>query len=610
MNIALPVPLAASRLTEGLNAEQGQRLRSAMTCHLVLRGETLIAAGDRADRVHVVLHGRFGLWPVQPGQGIVMLDEGGIIGAADFLSGRPARQTVTALRDSAVLRLERATFDRLAADCPDTFMSLLRQLTGAVHEPATPVGATGAPETRRIVTFVQGGGEAVPPAFWNLLRRSLAQAGAQVTDAADIRRRFGPGPIEGPRLAEALNGLASDGGPLICLTDPDLTDWTARAIRQADEVVIVTRGLAPSGALGMVERCVSDLHDAANRRLVRVHDSRVPVTTGTADWLARIDALMSHHVALQDEVDFHSLARFLTNRAIGFVAGGGGALGAAHVGVFRAFSEAGVGFDIYGGTSVGAAMMAGFCRLEDAERLDLGAHRIFVQSRSFKRFNLPKYGLLDHRNFDRALQREYGENTMIEDCWRPFFAVASNLSTRAPEIIRRGVMWKAVRASSAIPGMLPPLYTSDGMMLVDGGIMQNVPLEAMRGLKSGPNVLVHFNTAEARRFKVDYDALPGRGRLLAGMLNPFRRLPRAPSATAVLWRSLLAHQKADLDLAPADAVFCPPRAAGASVFDFSKHRQVYLAGYDWARAQIAARGAAGDDSLAQVLAASRIGQEG
>jgi NTE family protein len=607
MNLATAILPCASRLIDGLSPEQGQQVMDLLTCHRIGRGETLLTPGDRVDRLDMVLHGRFAAVHAG-GQTTAMIDAEGLIEPAAFLSGRPARHAVTALRDGAVLRLERAALDRLAEDSPATFAALIRRLMREAHEPAAPARDSRVAGNRRIVTFVRGGAEAVPPGFWSMLRPALEQAGARVVDAADLRRQFGPAPVDSGRMAEVLNRLACESGPLVCLSDPDLTPWSECAIRQADEVVIVTRGTAPASGLGDVERCVSDLHPAAQRRLVRVHDRRVPVTSGTADWLARIDCGMSHHVALQDDADVHSVARFLTHRAIGFVAGGGGALGAAHVGVFRAFDEAGVTFDIFGGTSVGAAMLAGFCRLEDAERLDLGAHRIFVESKSFKRFNVPKYGLLDHRNFDRALQREYGADTRIEDCWRPFFAVASNLSTKAPEIIRRGVMWQAVRASSAIPGMLPPFYTGDGMMLVDGGIMQNVPLEAMRGLKSGPNVLVHFNTAEARRFPVDYDALPGRGRLLAGLVNPFARLPRAPSATAVLWRSLLVHQKADLGLSAADLELCPPRTPGAGVFDFSKHRQVYLASHAWARAEIAARGQTGDRPLAAVLAAARIGQ--
>ena len=604
MNASISAMKEATGFIKGLKDDQAKRVLRLMSRHDVCRGETLIKQGEICDYLHLVLHGRFvnifrdeGCKPNTAGH----INAGDYVAVAAFLSGQPAQMDAIALRDSEVLRLGRDALDKLSQECPSTFAAFLQLLMGAVSGPIASIETPQASLSRKITTFVQGSGEAVPQSFWSSLRIALTKAHVKVIDAEEIYRRFGVLPTEGPRLAELLNNLANDYGPLVCLADRELTEWTQRAIRQADEVVIVTRGPAPSGNLTAIERCIADLHDAAHRRLVRVHDKRVSVTSGTANWLSRMECFLHHHVALQDQLDFQSLARFLTDQAIGFIAGGGGALGAAHVGVFRAFAEENVSFDIFGGTSVGAAMLAGFCRLQDAERLDLGTHRIFVESRSFKRFSLPRYGLLDHRNFDRALQREYGAETLIEDCWRPFFAVASNLSTKEPEIIKRGVMWKAVRASSAIPGILPPLYTSDGMMLVDGGIMQNVPVAAMHSLKSGPNVVVHFNTAARRRFIVDYAALPGPGRLLARALNPFERLPRAPSPTAVLWRSLLAHQGSDIRLNKDDVEICPPKSKGASVMNFSRHREVYLASHAWAKNEIALRIANGNTALLSVL---------
>jgi hypothetical protein len=166
--------------------------------------------------------------------------------------------------------------------------------------------------------------------------------------------------------------------------------------------------------------------------------------------------------------------------------------------------------------------------------------------------------------FDRALADQYGRDCRIEDCWRPFAAVATNLSTHNLELIRSGRLWQAVRASSAIPGLLPPFYTPEGAMLVDGCLIDNVPLAPMHQLKSGPNLVVHFGEPAAEMFDVAYDALPGRIELFAAMLMPFRKklLPTAPSAVNVLWRSPVAHQRYDtLPTAPLDIVMRPPLSA-------------------------------------------------
>ncbi len=142
--------------------------------------------------------------------------------------------------------------------------------------------------------------------------------------------------------------------------------------------------------------------------------------------------------------------------------------------------------------------------------------------------------MLDHKAFDAALADQYGHNCRIEDCWRPFAAVATNLSTHSLELIRTGLLWQAVRASSAIPGLLPPFYTRDGVMLVDGSLVDNVPLAPMHQMKSGPNLVVHFGEPATEMFDVDYAALPGRFELLrvAADAVPARRRcrpRRAPS---------------------------------------------------------------------------------
>ncbi len=243
--------------------------------------------------------------------------------------------------------------------------------------------------------------------------------------------------------------------------------------------------------------------------------------------------------------------------------------------------------------------------LIDIEHLERGTHEIFVRSRSLRRPTWPRYSLLDHKAFDRALAEQYGADCRIEDCWRPFAAVATNLSTHNLELIRTGLIWQAVRASSAIPGLLPPFYTPEGAMLVDGCLIDNVPLAPMHQLKSGPNLVVHFGEPAAEMFDVDYAALPGRFELIAAMLTPFRKklLPAAPSAVNVLWRSLVAHQRYDtLPAAPLDHVMRTPIPPGVGVTEFERHTEIFDASYLWAQERIAALEADGNSAIAAILA--------
>ena len=426
-------------------------------------------------------------------------------------------------------------------------------------------------------------------------------------DRDTITDRFGALSPDNELVGQWLDGLERSGRHIALFADPELTPWTGMCVRNADEVVMVTAGEAPMASLTPVEKLAEVTHPASARRLLRIHPRRVGVVSGTAAWLARMEVKMHHHLSLEDDADLDALVRFLTGRAIGFVAGGGGGLGPAHVGIYRAFREKGVTFDAFIGTSVGSAMLAGFAFLAEHDRLTAGTDDIFVKSRSFKRLTVPRHSLLDHKGFDEALARAYGCTTLVEDCWRPFAAVATNLSTQSLELIRTGVLWKAVRASSAIPCILPPFFTEDGMMLVDGGLMDDAPLAPMQGLKSGPNLIVHFGRTGRQRFDIAYEDLPGRGELLASLFSPRARLPRMPKITSMLFRSLLVHQRYELPVGPHDLVMTPPALPGASLMSFDRHMEVFNAAHQWAAGQIETLSGSGDTALAAILGREDVG---
>jgi NTE family protein len=311
---------------------------------------------------------------------------------------------------------------------------------------------------------------------------------------------------------------------------------------------------------------------------------------------------MHHHVAVQDTKDVERLFRFLSGRALGFVAGGGGALGSAHLGAYKAFVEAGADFDAFGGTSVGAAMTAGLACGGDPERVDDGTRNIFVKSRAFRRFTVPRYSLIDHKNFDRALRAEYGD-VSIEDLWKPYFAVSSNIGSRAPKIHRRGPVWHAVRASGSIPGILPPFFTANGEMLVDGALMENLPISSMRALKSGPNVIVMLGQDGPTSFQVDYDSIPSRGELVAAMLNPFsrQRLPQAPGILHVIILGMLANQGSDLQLGDSDILVRPELPDDFRFTSWERHNEIFLHAYRGVSSWIQTRLAEADPRIRAIV---------
>ena len=92
--------------------------------------------------------------------------------------------------------------------------------------------------------------------------------------------------------------------------------------------------------------------------------------------------------------------------------------------------------------------------------------------------------LVRGRKVSQLLREHYGD-MRIEELPKPFFCVSSDLTTGRIHVHRTGVLWRALRASVSLPGILPPV-TYHGHLLVDGGVMNNLPVDVMSENRHGP----------------------------------------------------------------------------------------------------------------------------
>lgn len=180
---------------------------------------------------------------------------------------------------------------------------------------------------------------------------------------------------------------------------------------------------------------------------------------------------------------------------LGLALGGGAVLGFAHIGVLAALDEAGIDFDCIAGTSAGAIVGAlyAFGRSPNELREILSP----LTWRKVSGFSRTSKGLLSNEPVAELIEAELGD-PRIEDAEIPLAVVAADIHTGERVVLRDGPVGPAVRASAAIPGIYTPVEIGD-RVLVDGGIVDNVPVDAVRAM--GARVAVAATLGDALDFE-------------------------------------------------------------------------------------------------------------
>ena len=184
---------------------------------------------------------------------------------------------------------------------------------------------------------------------------------------------------------------------------------------------------------------------------------------------------------------------------LGVALGGGGMKGWAHVGVLRVLGDIGLTPDVVAGTSAGALIGAFWAAGMPVDEM----MRVMREqkTRSLFSWRFDGQGLFSTDGMRAYLDRHFGERTFA-DLERPFFVVATDLERGREVVLREGRIVDALLASTAMPGIFAPVEHK-GMLLVDGGVVNNVPVSVLTGAGARYTIAVRLHdpvhTAPLRR---------------------------------------------------------------------------------------------------------------
>jgi NTE family protein len=551
-----------------LTPETRARVEAAATPVRLPADEWLFRQGDEGDAFFIVRSGRVEVVAEHAAAPVVInvLRKGSALGELSLLTGEPRAASVRAVRDSELLRLDAAGFLELMGE-PSFAMALTRTLATLLQRGTSPattplrrggvVGVVpvhpGLPVDRLVTELI--GSLGAPGRVATLRGREIE--GSTGTD--DALAAYG-------RLLDRLEA-GHDHVLLVAGGAGAPEGWDRFCRRQADRAIALAWADRPPTADAPATV------DGADLALLTRHEGLPDVER----WF--VAAAPGRHHIVPTGAGFAAavqrMGRRLTGTSLGLVLSGGGARGLAHIGVIEVLLGAGFAVDRIGGCSMGAFVGALFALGRTPAEMVEVCRSELVSRNPFNDYTIPRVSLIRAHKAEAMLRRVFG-TTRIEQLPVDYFSVSAEMLHAEVVVHRRGPLAEAVGGSMSIPGLVPPLREA-GRLLVDGGVLNNLPIDIMASSGEGPVVAVDVMgrkleasanrspTTGGRRFRVRRRAV-GQELALPSILETLSRVTVLGS-----WRAAAQNREQA-------AAIVTPDLAGIGLFEFGRIEAAVQAG--------------------------------
>jgi len=470
----------------GLDSPTLEALAAGAVHFSLPAGSSLFEVGATADGVYLVASGRLGVQTGPSADWTAEIERGELVGESGWLLKERRNAGVLALRDTELLLLPNFMLDEIAGGSASLSLALARLCARRLRRSNRREQML---KRARVFAVVPNSMEIDVIEVATQLVAELARSG-RAELVWDVRAHA--------HTSEWFNRIEELNEYVVYVADPTASGWTRQCCRHADVVLLAAQARAevrpwPGDVMEIAGGC------RARVELALLHEGCFEAGAATR-WLKLNNVAQHHHIVAA--ADFGRVARLLTRRGVGLVLSGGGARGFAHLGVIRALREARVPIDYVGGASIGAIIAGGVAMGWSDEEMRLRYRRSFVDTNPVNDYTFPLVALTRGRKVSRLLQREFGE-VLIEALRQPFFCISANLTTGRVLEHRDGSLSSALRASVSIPGVMPPVFRGE-QILVDGAAINNLPVDIMQA--RAPGLIIGSDVGAERSFAANCGA--------------------------------------------------------------------------------------------------------
>lgn len=533
-------------------------------------GDLIFEQGDPSDAAYLVVAGRLRLHAVDDDGADRVETEigrGELIGEIGILDDQPRTATVWATRDTTLARLSAEAIGTLNQRHPGLLISVSKRIVDRLlHQ--------HRPDHRARVVAVSIMSDAIEDPLPIMVAELRRYGTTLMIDDSVLRRhvRDIDGPGGSDRVGEFIHEADVGNDYVLLVARAGAEAWAETVARQCDRFAAITSADPTAEEAAQLRSALGALPEVVREQawIVRVHPASTITPSGTAQAVDRFRVAEVHNIRADRPAHLRRIARLATGNGRGLVLSGGGAKGMAHVGAAEAMLDADIAYDRVGGASMGALMAALLAR-----DTDLGATSATVATEFHKKlfdFTVPLVSLTKGERIAQSTRRLFGGQDVL-DTWIPIFAVSTNLTKAELTVHRRGSMVRALKATIALPVIMPPVPI-DGDLHVDGGVLDNLPISTMAADASiGTVVAVDVSPPSGPPAEEDY------GLSVSGWSVLRRRLTRRPTTQPdigqTLMSSMLIGSSAAQFQSEADAdLLIDLDLAGVGLLEYVDHHEV------------------------------------